>query len=118
MEAEGAPGVEIIARAPRRSSPILRSVRAKLSTGVSPPNIILSAILCAAFALYGNLVAGNVTSRAVVATLGSPTLLSSFGSRMFFNLKEAAEHGVNVGTNWASYEPTMGFNEPHSEGNG
>ena len=22
---------------------------------------------------------------------------------MFFNLREAAEHGVNVGTNWASY---------------
>ena len=22
---------------------------------------------------------------------------------MFFNLKEAAEHGVNVGTNWSSY---------------
>ena len=22
---------------------------------------------------------------------------------MFFNLKEAAEHGVNIGTNWSSY---------------
>ena len=40
---------------------------------------------------------------AVINYLGSVTLLCVLGSRMFFNLKEAAEHGVNVGTNWASY---------------
>ena len=40
---------------------------------------------------------------AIFQSLGSPTLLCVFGSRMFFNLKEAAEHGVNVGTNWSSY---------------
>ena len=34
---------------------------------------------------------------------GSPTLLCVAGSHMFFNLKEAAEHGVNIGTNWSSY---------------
>ena len=26
---------------------------------------------------------------------------------MFFNIKEAAEHGVNIGTNWASYLPSI-----------
>ena len=35
--------------------------------------------------------------------IGSPTLLCVAGSRIFINLKEAAEHGVNVGTNWSSY---------------
>lgn len=39
----------------------------------------------------------------VLEALGSPTLLCVLGNRMFFNLKEAAEHGVNVGTNWAFY---------------
>ena len=39
----------------------------------------------------------------IFEALGSPTTLCILGSRIFFNLKEAAEHGVNVGTNWASY---------------
>ena len=53
-----------------------------------------------------------------LAVLGSPTLLCIFGSRMFFNLKEAAEHGVNVGTNWSSYSgSTIRFEDgkPHSQ---
>ena len=45
--------------------------------------------------------------------LGSPTLLSVAGSRMFFNLKEAAEHGVNIGTNLSSYSHSaIRFDEP------
>ena len=60
--------------------------------------------------------ADKLDGDSVVGTLlsgfGSPTLLCVIGSRMFFNLKEAAEHGVNVGTNWSSYEhSTMRFNE-------
>ena len=55
----------------------------------------------------------------IIAVLGSPTLLCILGSRMFFNLKEAAEHGVNVGTNWSSYEHSalgsIHFNEPQPE---
>ena len=53
--------------------------------------------------------------------LGSPTLLCVAGSRMFFNLKEAAEHGVNVGTNWSSYSHSaihfdgLQSNAEHSE---
>lgn len=35
--------------------------------------------------------------------LCSPALLCALGSRIFFKLKEAAENGVNVGTNWSSY---------------
>lgn len=38
--------------------------------------------------------------------LGSPTLQCVLGSRLFFNLKEAGERGVNEGTNWASYTMT------------
>ena len=39
----------------------------------------------------------------VLNALGSPTLLCILGSRLFFNLKEAGEHGVNEGTNWGSH---------------
>ena len=36
---------------------------------------------------------------------------------MFFNLKEAAEHGVNIGTNWSSYSiGSINFNVPESPG--
>ena len=45
----------------------------------------------------------STLATSLLTGLGSPTLLCVAGSRMFFNLKEAAEHGVNVGTNWSSY---------------
>ena len=62
--------------------------------------------------INANFVEGE-TLNAVLAALGSPTLLSVLGSRMFFNLKEAGEHGVNVGTNWSSYShSTIHFDEP------
>ena len=49
---------------------------------------------------------------------GNPTLLCIMGSRMLFNLKEAAEHGVNVGTNWSSYSHSaILFEEPQSAKN-
>lgn len=53
----------------------------------------------------------------ILNSLGSPTLLCILGSRIFFNLKEAAEHGVNVGTNWSSYSHSaIRFEEPpHNE---
>ena len=35
---------------------------------------------------------------------------------MFFNLKEAAEHGVNIGTNWSSYSHSaIRFDEPQTD---
>ena len=50
---------------------------------------------------------------ALLGGLGSPPLLCVAGSRMFFNLKEAAEHGVNIGTNWSSYSHSaIHFDEP------
>ena len=53
----------------------------------------------------------------LLTTLGSPTLLCVAGSRMFFNLKEAAEHGVNIGTNWSSYSHSaIQFDEPQDAG--
>lgn len=52
----------------------------------------------------------------VVQCLGSPTLLCILGSHMFFNLKEAAEHGVNIGTNWSSYSHSaIRFEEPEPQ---
>lgn len=43
---------------------------------------------------------------------GSPTLLCILGSHMFFNLHEAGERGVNIGTNWFSHpQSTMIFEE-------
>ena len=56
--------------------------------------------------MIAQLLADRLDSFLVITLLvgfGSPTLLCVAGSRMFFNLKEAAEHGVNVGTNWSSY---------------
>ena len=59
------------------------------------------------FCSIGNLLAtkfeGDSVVTVLLSALGSPTFLCVLGSRMFFNLKEAAEHGVNVGTNWSSY---------------
>ena len=52
---------------------------------------------------------------ALLKGFGSPTLLCAAGSRMFFNLKEAAEHGVNIGTNWSSYSHSaIRFDESQS----
>ena len=49
----------------------------------------------------------------VLNALGSPTLQCVLGSRLFFNLKEAGERGVNEGTNWASYTLTgIDFSDP------
>ena len=50
---------------------------------------------------------GSDIISAIFQGIGSPTLLCILGSHMLFNLKEAAERGVNVGTNWSSY--------PHSD---
>ena len=48
--------------------------------------------------------------------LVSTTPLSIIGSRIFFNLKEAADHGVSTGSNWASYaNSAIRFNGPMSE---
>ena len=75
------------------------------------------ALLCS----IGELLADKLDSNSVVSSLleglGSPTLLCVAGSRMFFNLKEAAEHGVNVGTNWSSYSHSaIQFDEPQDAG--
>ena len=69
------------------------------------------------FAIVGDLFDLNdAVAINIISTLGSPTLLCILGSRMFFNLKEAAEHGVNVGTNWSSHPHntlgSMHFNKP------
>ena len=62
------------------------------------------AIFCVVFAILDDRITGiSLILGDIFQELGSPTLLCIFGSHMFFNLKEAAEYGVNVGTNWSSY---------------
>ena len=59
--------------------------------------------------------AGSFLVAALLGGFGSPTFLCIAGSRMFFNVKEAAEYGVNVGTNWSSYSHSIiRFDEPRS----
>ena len=48
-------------------------------------------------------VANSFLASTLLEGLGNPTILCILGSRIFFNLKEAAELGVNIGTNWSSY---------------
>ena len=51
----------------------------------------------------------------LLSGIGSPTILCVVGSRMFFNLKEAAEHGVNIGMNWSSHtHSAIRFDEPQA----
>ena len=74
--------------------------------------------MCSVFnILNGELFATtSVKVSAVLEALGSPTLLCILGSRMLFNLKEAAEHGVNIGTNWSSYTHTISIGFEEQEG--
>ena len=65
------------------------------------------AINCSVAYIVDDIVIMAPTLTSVIQAAGSPTLLCILGSRMFFNIKEAAEHGVNIGTNWASYLPSI-----------
>ena len=72
-------------------------------------------MLCFVFNIIGNTNTPQFLAGQALNGLGSPTLLCILGSRMFFNLKEAAEHGVNAGTNFQSHTvSSMAF----GEGNG
>jgi hypothetical protein len=63
--------------------------------------------------MMSNIYDEDVISANVLSTLGSQTFLCMLGTRMFFNLKEAAEHGVNEGTNYQSHTVTsMQFKQP------
>ena len=54
---------------------------------------------------------------AVFEALGSPIFLCVLGSRITFNLREAADHGINRGTNWSSYtHSTIQFAGPVPQG--
>ena len=89
---------------------------------VAPPasavctDVSLSAISVVIFAIISDLSSlSNGVAVGILSTLASPSLLSILGSHLFFNImiKEAAEHGVNVGTNWSSHShTTISFDEP------
>lgn len=54
-----------------------------------------------------------MVAASILQGVGNPTLLCILGSRMFFNLREAVEHGVNEGTNWSSHAMSgIEFKEP------
>ena len=80
-------------------------------------NSVSRAISVSIFAIIAN---ANINTPVLVYlfdTLSSTILLSMLGTRVFFNLKEAAEHGVNVGTNWSSYSHSaIRFNETLNAG--
>ena len=74
------------------------------SSSVGQTDLHFRAIFVAVFLIVDDgLPRPGIALKGVLISLGDPFLLSIIGSRMFFNLKEAAEHGVNVGTNWSSY---------------
>ena len=55
----------------------------------------------------------NVILANVLEALGNPSFLCVLGSRMLFNMKEAAEYGVNEGTNYmASTVSAIEFDSP------
>ena len=76
-------------------------------------DVPLSVIFVAVFATIGDrFQVSNWVVENIIAALGSTTFLCILGSRMFFNLKEAAEHGINIGTNWSSHSHSeMQFDE-------
>ena len=83
------------------------------------PKTILRAIACSIFNIVDDRTLASLVTGSVLSALGSPTLLCILGSRMFFNLKEAGEHGVNVGTNWASYSHSaIQFDDAHPNKSG
>lgn len=77
-----------------------------------------SAMSCSVLSLVGNRFAGsNQYLPSILNGLGSPTLQCVLGSRLFFNLKEAGERGVNEGTNWGSHTVvSMDFSKKEGDG--
>jgi hypothetical protein len=60
--------------------------------------------MCSVFAILDDAYDGTqVSAQALLGVTGNPTLLCILGSRMFFNLKEAGEAGLNEGTNVGSH---------------
>ena len=77
--------------------------------------MIPRAICVAVFNVAENEIVASLLPSTISEGLTNPTLLCILGSRMFLNLKEAAEHGVNVGTNWSSHSHSaIYFDEPGS----
>lgn len=80
---------------------------------------LLRAISCSVLNIVADTV--NVPSLVpfvVIQSFGSPTLLCILASRLFFNLREAAERGVNVGTNWSSYSHSAIWFDEQQNGEG
>ena len=83
--------------------------------GDSPIDLLSRAIIVAAFTILGDQLSTNdATMTVMFSVFGSPILLCILGNRMFFNLKEVAEIGVNIG-DWHSYSYSELIGEPSGE---
>ena len=72
----------------------------KASTSLT--HLSYRALACSLFSILQFVKIDNEVLSNVFEGLGSPTLLCILGSHMMFNLKEAGERGLNVGTNLKS----------------
>ena len=79
---------------------------------------LFSAVCCCVINIIKfKLAFSNVLVSDVLYTLGNPALLTMLGSRILFNLKEAAELGVNEGTSVWVASGTLSdidFSEPEN----
>ena len=79
------------------------------------PVTSLSVITCSVFNILNIRLEASVFASYIFNALGNPALFTILGSRMLFNLKEAAELGVHEGTNVRVSTRTMSeinFAEP------
>lgn len=62
--------------------------------------LLISVILVCMFDIVQNLTNGSETFNSALSVLANPALLSILGSRLLFNIKEAAARGLNGGMGW------------------
>ena len=101
----------------RRSNSLFRAVCVSHPCRLMSANALLkSAISTSVFNILNFKVqVSNIFLSGVLTQLGNPALSSLLGSRMLFNMKEAAERGLNEGTNYRTPPSTMSemdFAEP------
>ena len=72
--------------------------------------------MCAVFVILSDVCEGKaIPVQVFLQNIGNPSLLCILGSRMFFNLKEAGEAGINEGTDLGSHPSiidSIHFDEP------
>lgn len=106
LETEWLPWLTSRGRPHQRSRFLFLSVSVRGVIWSLSDSMSFRAMACAVFSVATALTASFIPA-AIFQSLSDPALLCILGSHMFFNVKEAAEHGVNVGTNWSSYSHSV-----------